>query len=339
VSGLNQAYIQADGYILMRLPGIPALPSSLKFLGRTFHRVDDLHLSLVAVNHLAARLVKHRGIEQAVARGEVLAAATNAINHHAPKLEAYRNEIRLVDHPSEDRHTLIVVARVPQLDQVYAEMSSVLGLSLPAQPAHVTIYANPAGGETVGVRSEAELAERTRPLTRFEAAALGKLIDPYASFRWSMFMTPGPVRNNLILEMHVPGFKAARDFYRQFGFEEIAYDPISGGGVSDLGYLELKREDALGRTQLNFYGDKDSVARHARFNEFPEDTPRGYAVEITIPVDGVARLWEDVGRHLPTEVISQPLVVKRWGKLDFRVVDPYGFYLRFTEPVDWWQDI
>jgi hypothetical protein len=27
----------------------------------------------------------------------------------------------------------------------------------------------------------------------------------------------------------------------------------------------------------------------------------------------------------------------QWGKQDFRVVDPFGFYVRFTEIVDWGQ--
>lgn len=27
--------------------------------------------------------------------------------------------------------------------------------------------------------------------------------------------------------------------------------------------------------------------------------------------------------------------LKRWGKKDFRVIDPFGFYVRFTELVDW----
>lgn len=29
--------------------------------------------------------------------------------------------------------------------------------------------------------------------------------------------------------------------------------------------------------------------------------------------------------------------VELWGKKDFRLSDPFGFYLRFTEPIDWSQ--
>ncbi|MFH0828633.1 MAG: hypothetical protein V1907_00410 [Candidatus Kerfeldbacteria bacterium] len=137
------------------------------------------------------------------------------------------------------------------------------------------------------------------------------------------------------MELHVPDFNKAREFYKIFGFNQIKYDPTSGGG-SDLGYMILKREDGLGETHLNFYGDKDKVSQHAHFRDFAASTPRGYAVEITIPVSDVHKLWNDTKDLLDASQISQPLTLKRWGKEDFRVVDPFGFYVRFTEIVDWY---
>ena len=149
-------------------------------------------------------------------------------------------------------------------------------------------------------------------------------------------MAEAPIRNNLVLELHIPAFSPAREFYGKFGFEELSYDPTSGGG-SDLGYMVLIRHDPVGDTMINFYGDKDKVAQHARFNAFPADTPRGYAVEITVSVSNVVELWEQVKDKLSAKALSQPLVTKRWGKQDFRVIDPFGFYVRFTEIVDWGQ--
>ena len=111
---------------------------------------------------------------------------------------------------------------------------------------------------------------------------------------------PREIRNNLVLELHVPNFQLARDFYSRFGFEEIMYDPTSGGG-SDLGYMVLSREDGVGRSLLNFYGDKPKVSQHAHFNQFPDTTPRGYEVEITLPVEDVEGLWERVKDELTPE--------------------------------------
>jgi uncharacterized glyoxalase superfamily protein PhnB len=148
--------------------------------------------------------------------------------------------------------------------------------------------------------------------------------------------TPREIKNNLVLELHVPDFSKARTFYSLFGFEELSYDPTSGGG-SSLGYLVLKREDTIGSTMINFYGDSPKVARHAHFDQFPEETPRGYGVEVTIPVEDVDALWGQVKDRLKKEQVSQELILKRWGKKDFRVIDPFGFYIRFTELVDWGQ--
>ncbi len=145
-----------------------------------------------------------------------------------------------------------------------------------------------------------------------------------------------PISNNLVLELHIPDFGQARVFYALFNFDQLAYDPTSGG-ESDLGYMVLKREDSLGRTLINFYGDKEKVSKHAHFEAFPLNTPRGYAVEITIPVSDVEKLWNSVKEKLDSSKIAQPLTLKRWGQKDFRVIDPFGFYVRFTELVDWGQ--
>jgi len=144
------------------------------------------------------------------------------------------------------------------------------------------------------------------------------------------------IQNNLILEFHIPDFKKAKTFYALFDFNELSYDPTSGGG-SDLGYMVLKREDSTGRSLINFYGDKEKVSQHARFVDFPTDTPRGYAVEVTIVVSDIEKLWDKIKNKIEPSQISQPLTLKRWGKKDFRVIDPFGFYIRFTELVDWGQ--
>lgn len=147
---------------------------------------------------------------------------------------------------------------------------------------------------------------------------------------------PGKVTNNLVLELHIPAFQPTKDFYSMFGFTEFRYDPQSGGN-SDLGYLVLARNDEIGETHLNFYGDKEKVSQHSHFRDFPTNTRRGYAVEITIPVSDVEKLWEEVKGKLKPEQIAQPLTLKRWNEKDFRVIDPFGFYVRFTELVDWGQ--
>ena len=112
------------------------------------------------------------------------------------------------------------------------------------------------------------------------------------------------ITNNLILELHIPDFDKARRFYEIFGFSQVSYDPTSGGG-SDLGYMVIARSDPVGRTLINFYGDKEKVSKHAHFKDFPENTPRGYEVEITIPVEDVEKLWEHVIKRLDPSQMGQ----------------------------------
>lgn len=147
-------------------------------------------------------------------------------------------------------------------------------------------------------------------------------------------MSMNKIQNNLILELHVPDFTLVKDFYCLFGFMELSHDPVSDG---QLGYMVLKREDNNGGTLLNFYGGREDVSGHEYFKDMPKGTPRGYEVEVTITVSDIDVLWSSIKDRIRLDQIAQPLTRKRWGQKDFRVIDPFGFYVRFTEIVDWGQ--
>ncbi len=133
--------------------------------------------------------------------------------------------------------------------------------------------------------------------------------------------------NRLVIELHVPDFKQVEAFYKKLGFKILPQDAIT---KKHLGYLVAK----LGRTYINFYGGDERVYKHEFFNRVSKNTPRGYAVEITIVVDNVKRYYKKIYPKIKNNIV-QPLTLKRWNNWDFRVEDPFGFYIRFTEPVDW----
>jgi uncharacterized glyoxalase superfamily protein PhnB len=124
---------------------------------------------------------------------------------------------------------------------------------------------------------------------------------------------------DVYIELHVPDFKKAIEFYSKLGFKLLwrAED-----------YLVMKRKKSV----LNFYGGSQKVYSHSYFGRFKKTTKCGYGVEIIIPVEHVERFYERVRKFAK---IVQPLQLKKWGHRDFRIVDPFGFYLRIRERYEW----
>lgn len=145
-----------------------------------------------------------------------------------------------------------------------------------------------------------------------------------------------PVSNNLVLELHVPDFNLAKEFYSKLGFETVLEDAIT---ENYLGYLTLVRKDPLGQTMLNFYGGDDRVYNQSHFKKFPQATERGYAVEITIPVSNIESVYQAFKQSASEKIVRELQEMKdnhvTWR--DFRITDPFGFYVRITELVDWGQ--
>jgi uncharacterized glyoxalase superfamily protein PhnB len=124
---------------------------------------------------------------------------------------------------------------------------------------------------------------------------------------------------DVYIELHVPDFKKAIEFYSRLGFKLL-------WRTED--YLVMKRK----RSVLNFYGGNQKVYSHSYFGQFKRTTKCGYGVEIIIPVDRVERFYDSVRKFAK---IVQPLQLKKWGRRDFRIADPFGFYLRITERYEW----
>lgn len=70
------------------------------------------------------------------------------------------------------------------------------------------------------------------------------------------------------------------------------------------------------------------VYQHSYFGRFSKDTKRGYGVEIVLLVNDVEKSFEEASKFAK---VIQELKVKPWGLKDYRIEDPFGFYLRITE--------
>jgi lactoylglutathione lyase len=137
------------------------------------------------------------------------------------------------------------------------------------------------------------------------------------------------ILSGIVIELHVPDFEPAIRFYAQLGFEVVWRRDAAEG------YLVMKR----GPNILNFYCGTACVYEHRYFRRYPQDTPRGYGVEIVIPVEDVQTLYKDLlqrreSGRLEGRVVEE-LQKRPWGKFDFRMEDPFGFYVRLCEPDNW----
>jgi uncharacterized glyoxalase superfamily protein PhnB len=129
--------------------------------------------------------------------------------------------------------------------------------------------------------------------------------------------------NHLQLELHVPDFVPVLDYYGKLGFT-TAWKRQQ----HDIGdYLVMQREG----TVLNFWPGNQEVTKQSYFKRFASDTKRGFGVEVVVPVDDIQSFY---GQVKEVANVVEPLVKQPWGLFDFRCEDPFGYYLRFTEPHD-----
>lgn len=128
-------------------------------------------------------------------------------------------------------------------------------------------------------------------------------------------------RTDVLVELHVPDLALAKRFYRRFGFTVDREEDASDGN----GYLVLRRDASV----LCFWGGTPAVREHPYFRAFRATRKRGYAVEIVVPVDDVEAAYRSARA---ARCVVEPLALQAWGARDFRIEDPFGFYVRFTEP-------
>ncbi|MDP2650706.1 MAG: glyoxalase/bleomycin resistance/extradiol dioxygenase family protein [bacterium] len=128
-----------------------------------------------------------------------------------------------------------------------------------------------------------------------------------------------PAINHLQLELHVPDFGPIKNYYSKLGFGVVwEREP-----EADKGYLVMR----MGNTILCFWPGTESVYKQLYFKKFSKETPRGYGVEVIIMVDDIESYYEKVK---DVANVVEPLKLQPWGSEDFRAVDPFGYYLRFT---------
>lgn len=123
-----------------------------------------------------------------------------------------------------------------------------------------------------------------------------------------------------MVELHVPDFEKTKKFYKSLGFE-IVWERVPDGFK---GYCVLKLENNV----ICFWGGNENIYQHDYFKKFDKTTPKGIGVELVLQVSDLDSLYE---KAKATASIFEMLQKRPWGVRDFRIVDPWGYYLRFAD--------
>lgn len=131
------------------------------------------------------------------------------------------------------------------------------------------------------------------------------------------------VTPNCLVEVHVPDFEITKEFYNKLNFENAWERPPEGF----KGYLVMKLENNV----ICFWAGNKHVYEQDYFKQFPKETPRGYGIELVLMVKDIEKYYQEIQSKIE---IFEPLVMRPWGLKDFRIADPFGYYLRFTSVHD-----
>ena len=126
--------------------------------------------------------------------------------------------------------------------------------------------------------------------------------------------------SDICVELHVPNFTPAKEFYQSIGYEII---------WEKNDYLVMRN----GKSVLNFYGGNEGVYEHEYFKNFQPTSPRGYGVEIIIPIVGIEKFYSGFLATNSKHVVAE--LSQKHSHADFRATDPFGYYLRFVEKYNW----
>lgn len=129
---------------------------------------------------------------------------------------------------------------------------------------------------------------------------------------------------DVTIELSSPDFDITKKFYKKLGFSVVWEETPNKMN----GYLVMQ----LNKSILCFFCGNEYVYKHPYFRNFPQNTKKGFGVEISIPIDNINRYYQQVTSQIPESEIFQPLKEQPWGKKDFRLEDPFGYFLRFNEP-------
>lgn len=95
-----------------------------------------------------------------------------------------------------------------------------------------------------------------------------------------------PFPTSTLIEIHVPDFNKVKEYYGVLGFSEVWERKPEGF----KGYLIMKLQSNV----LCFWAGNEYVYEQDYFKQFPQNTPRGYGIEIVLMVEDIRNFYEKI---------------------------------------------
>lgn len=156
---ITEHHTHGRGYIILPI-GMDEfqLPPSIEAEGLTLILKEEVHISLVSLKSILPVIRETNGeVEESHLVQDFLDF------QQKEELSKYRllNELRFVER--EERRTVVVMAEVVGLEELFGHYRAKYGVDIPTQPAHATLYTLQPE-VAIGINSRAELETISRPV-------------------------------------------------------------------------------------------------------------------------------------------------------------------------------
>lgn len=157
--------LYGNSSILLSDISVPDLPEAIIYEGQKLFVKDEFHITLVSARHLAGII---RLDDQDAVVSEILQKFNEFIE--TTPLEEYvvSNDLRFVQ--TDKEQTIVVMAKVPNLDIFFGQISKKFSIDLPKQQTHVTLYRYPKDFIGIPIPSHEILETISEPIEMLELA-------------------------------------------------------------------------------------------------------------------------------------------------------------------------
>lgn len=140
-------YEYKSGYIGLSVEAsvFGAFPETIEWGGNVLTKRDNFHMTICCVNNperddCAVALAERRGIERSVAEDRVLRLFNSFVARQPIDLVSYSDDFRFAVDERRGRKSVVIRCVARGVEEFFIELNRDLGIDMPIQPVHVTLY-------------------------------------------------------------------------------------------------------------------------------------------------------------------------------------------------------